>query len=91
MKCRQDRTWSIQVGLLLFSVFIIVSDSSLRETHVSRRYYSNNRTIMNLEKKSCSENRIGQEVYMLIYKHSCQSCKCNDLKESEPKVHSKSS
>ena len=31
-------------------MFIVISDSSLRESHVSRRYYSNNRTIMNLEK-----------------------------------------
>ena len=47
----QDRPLSIQVGLLLFSVFIVMSDSSLRETDIFRSYYSNNRTIMNIEEK----------------------------------------
>ena len=71
-------------------MFTVISDSSLRETHVFRRYYSNNRTIMNSEKKNPVLKKDWTES-LHAYKHSWESCKRNDLKESEHKVQSKSS
>ena len=64
--------------LLLFSGFTEISDSSLRETYASRRYNTNNRTIMNLEKKNPVLKAGSDKKY--AYKHSCQSFKRNDLK-----------
>ena len=85
MRNRQDQTLSIQVRLILFSVFIVISDSSLRETYVSRRYNTNNRTIMNLEKNPVLKTGYDKKN---AYKHTvvCQSCKSNDLKGSEGKA-----
>ena len=52
------------------------------------RYYSYNRTIMNLEKKKPVLKTGSDKLY--VNKHSYQSCKCNDLKGSERKAQSKS-
>ena len=62
-------------------MFIVISSSS-------RRYYSNDRNIMNLEKKSPVLKTGLDKMY--VNKHSDQSCKCNVLKGSEHNEQSKS-
>ena len=77
--CRSRTTTRSRQDRLLFSVFIVISNSSLRDTYIQE--------ILQLQ-QNYNEFRKKNPVLktgsdkMYVNKHSYQSCICNDLKGS---------